>query len=1003
MARNNKPQTQEQPDFQDQESSPKAAHKSDQSGAQSPRDFPVVGIGASAGGLEALKALFSKAPRDSGMAFIVMMHLAPHQPSMLPELLQKITEIPVSTAEDGQELRPDHVYVVPPKKEASIYNGVIQLLDPVDKDFSLPIDFFFRTLAADKKARAAAVILSGTGTDGTVGLKEIKNHEGLVLAQDPETAKYDGMPRSAIATGLVDMTLGPEEIVHKLADYFKQPVQARAQEPEVSENKDLLHKIFALLQVQTGQDFSFYKKNTILRRISRRMVLNQIESYQTYLSFLRQDPKEVNVLFQELLIGVTNFFRTPESYEILKEEVLPKIFSSLQDDTAFRIWVPGCSSGEEVYSLAMIILETLDDFPQKRVNLQMFGTDIDRRAIDKAREGLYPSSIKADVSQERLNRFFYSEGESYRIRKEVRDTVVFSVQDILRDPPFSRLNLLSCRNLLIYLNTEAQKKLLPLFHYTLVPGGVMMLGSSETIGSFTSLFKPLSTTWKIYKRQEVPENMLNRIDFPIGKPQDTAQEVAEQSESTQPSKINLERATRNLVLNRFAPAAVLIDSKGTILNIQGRTGKYLEPASGPPTQHILDMAREGLRTELSMAIRKASSSQETITRHQVQVRSNGGNQAIDLHVIPVQKPKELAGRLLVVFQDVQAPDVERESPEGTPLPSRENQVDTRVAELEQELQETRESHQATVEELESANEELKSTNEELQSSNEELQSTNEELESSKEELQSLNEELQTVNSELQSKVDELSEAHDDMKNLLNNTEIATIFVDNEIKVKRFSQEATKIINLIESDIGRPLSDQSTLIENVNLTDAIRQVLDKLSPVEREIQTTDATWYIMRIMPYRTRDNRIQGAVVTFRDISDQKKLQEKLQEANTRTEQAWHLTRRVFDMNPSPLAVLDDRARVVIANTSLSRLLDIPMDKIEGLEVFSLDSLEDKDTDLRAKLSKALEENRDFETSPFQLDTSEGEKTYTIQGSIVGQEEGKRPYRILLHFKAIST
>ena len=924
----NKPHNQEQSDSQGKKPSKDAVQKAVKGETESHRDFPVVGLGASAGGLEALKTFFSKAPQETGMAFIVLMHLAPNQPTMLPELLQKVTDVPVTVTEDGQSLRPDHIYVIPPKKEVSVYNGVIQLLNPVDKHFSLPIDFFFRSLAADRASKAAAVILSGTGTDGTVGLKEIKNFEGLVLAQDPETAKYDGMPRSAMSTGLVDMVLAPEEMIQKLTDYFKQSVQVRVKEPEALENRDWLNKIFALLRIQAGQDFSFYKRNTILRRIGRRMVLNQIEDYETYLSFLRQDPKEIDVLFQELLIGVTNFFRDPESFQTLQKEVLPQVCAELKDEAVFRVWTPGCSTGEEVYSLAMVILETLDDFPQKRITLQMFGTDIDKRAIDKAREGLYPSSIKADVSHKRLSRFFDSEGDAYRIRKDVRDTVVFSVQDVLRDPPFSRLNLLCCRNLLIYLNAEAQKKLLPLFHYTLVPGGVMMLGSSETIGSFTSLFEPLSTTWKIYKRREVPESMLHRIDFPTGRQQNAPQESPAPVESPQSSPAHLEKATKDLVLNRFAPAAVLIDSKGTILSIQGRTGKYLEPASGPPTQNILAMAREGLRMELSKAVRRALSSGEMVTCHQIQVQINGGTQIIDLHVVPLERPKELKGRLLVVFEDIELPVGEVASSEPRPRSAREDQVQARVAELEQELQETSESHQATVEELESANEELKSANEELQSSNEELQSTNEELESSKEELQSLNEELQTVNSELQSKVDELSEAHDDITNLLNSTQIATVFVDNEIKVKRFSREVTNIINLIDSDIGRPLSDQSTRIEEVDLTDHIRQVLDKLTPVEKEIQTSDSTWYAMRVMPYRTREDRIKGAVVTFRN---------------------------------------------------------------------NLDSLEDKD--LRPKLGEAMEENQDFETRPFQLHTREGEKTYAIQGNIVGQEEGERPYRILLQFK----
>ena len=961
-------------------------------------DLPVVGLGASAGGLEALKAFFSNVPPRSGMTYIIMMHLAPNQPSMLPDLLQKMTDISVSMAEDGQNLQPDHAYVVPPKKEASVYNGAIQLLDPVDTEVSLPIDFFFRTLAADRKARAAAVILSGTGSDGTVGLKEIKNYEGLVLVQSEESAKYNGMPRSAIATGLVDMILDPQDMPDKLIAYFGLSGQAKIREPEISENQEWLSKIFSLLRVQTGQDFSFYKTNTIQRRISRRMVLNQIEDHEAYLSFLRQNSRELKALFQELLIGVTNFFRDPESFEVLKKKVLPDVFSRLKDDTNFRVWVPGCSSGEEVYSLAMVILECLDDFPGKKITLQMFGTDIDRQAIDKARIGLYPSSIKADVSQERLNRFFHSEGEAFRIRKEVRDTVVFSVQDVLKDAPFSRLNLLSCRNLLIYLNSEAQKKLIPIFHYTLVPEGIMMLGSSETIGSFNNLFKTLSSTWKIYKRREVPQNMLHRIEFPTGRP-DIHPAAKPQSEDLPQPKVNLETLTKNLVLDRFAPPAALIDSRGTILNIQGRTGKYLEPASGPPNQNILDMAREGLRMELSMALRKAVSTHEQIIRHQVLVQVNGGTQPIDLHVLPIDKPKELSGRFLVVFQDIDLPSQETELSADKPKTAGAGEYETRISELEQELQETRENHQSTVEELESSNEELKSTNEELQSSNEELQSTNEELESSKEELQSLNEELQTVNSELQSKVDELSAAHDDINNLLNSTEIATVFVDNNVHVKRFSRAATNIIHLIESDIGRPLAHQATRIRSEDIVQDIRHVLDQLSPVEKEVCTVDAHWYIMRIIPYRTQDNRIQGAVLTFRDVDELKKSQQKLREAIVQQEQAWYLTRRVFDMHQIPLAVVDDQGRVDIANSALGNLLEMPVHDMEGKDVFSLDNLDKKGTELRDKLRTALDAGKDFVTSPLSLDTSGGEKSFAIQGNIVCRDGEQRPYRILLRFQ----
>ncbi|MFO7803106.1 MAG: CheR family methyltransferase [Desulfovermiculus sp.] len=956
--------------------------------------FPVVGLGASAGGLEALKAFFSQVPADSGMAFIVMMHLAPDQPSMLPELLQKVADVPVNMASDGQPLLPNHVYIVPPRSEISIYNNVIQLLAPVDKAFSLPIDFFFRTLAADRQSRAAAVILSGTGSDGSVGLKEVKDHEGLVLAQSEESAKHDGMPRSARATGLVDMILGPEQMAEKLISYFKQPSQASSKDAEDGPQGDWLQKIFALLRVQAGQDFSFYKANTIQRRISRRMLLNQIEEYETYLAFLRQDPGELNTLFQELLIGVTNFFRDPESFEVLKNEVLPKALAELQDDACFRVWVPGCSSGEEVYSLAITILECLDDFAGKRISVQLFGTDIDQRAIAKAREGRYPESIQADVSQERLDRFFYSEGNAYRVRKDLRDTVIFSVQNVLKDPPFSRLNLLSCRNLLIYLNTEAQKRLLPLFHYTLSPGGILMLGSSETIGGFNNLFQSLNHTWKIYKRRDVPQHLLDRIEFPTGR-QEAVPETAGRIKANDAAKADLEQVSRDVLLERFAPAAAVVDPQGTIQYIQGKTGKYLELSSGMPTQNILDMAREGLRVELSLAMRRAVSAKEEIVREQVKVLGGGGEQEVNLHVIPLEKYKGLAGILLVVFQEVASQAQDFGGKQAIQERGSGEQFTDKVAELEQELRETRESHQSIVEELESSNEELKSTNEELQSSNEELQSTNEEMESSKEELQSLNEELQTVNSELQSKVEELSEAQDDIKNLLSSTEIAIVFVDNDLRIKRFSQQAAEIISLIDSDVGRPLTHQSTQIQDVDLIQEVRQVLDHLIPVEKEVRTEEDRWYILRIMPYRTRENTIQGVVITFRDIAEQKQAQKDLKQTNAQLEQAWYLTRRLFDMNSKPLLVLDEEKRAVIANTALESLLHLSVSEIEGRDVFTL-LPGVQETDLDAKLEVALQGGQDFESSAFDLKIRQGEKDYFVQGSVVRPEQEQRPYRILL-------
>ncbi len=955
--------------------------------------LPVVGLGASAGGLEALKSFFAQVPRKSGIAYIVMVHLSPKQPSMMPELLQKVCQIQFLTAEDGAVLQPDQVYVVPPHKEVCLYGGVIQLWDPVDKHSSLLIDSFFRSLALDQGSRAAGVVLSGTGSDGTVGLKEIKSAGGLVLAQSEESAKYPGMPRSAINTGQVDIVLPPEEMPEKLSGYFNSDFPWAKKAPEEEEEQEWLPKIFALLRTQLGHDFSAYKQNTILRRLQRRMALNQINSTQQYVRFLRENHLELNTLFKELLIGVTNFFRDPKSFQVLQEKVLPDLINNLDEGSSLRVWVPGCSSGEEVYSLAMVILECLEAQSQ-RIELQIFATDIDKGAINIARQAEYPASIQADVSQKRLERFFTQEGDFYRVRKEVRDRVIFSVQDVLKDPPFSRLHLLSCRNLLIYLNAQAQKKLLPLFHYTLLPGGILTLGSSETVGEYTSLFQCLDSTWKIYMRRELPHSMLQNIEFPTGIPAESSPPENEK-QPPQVSQVSLEQMARQAILNRFALPSVLVDSQGTILHVEGRTGKFLEPPSGPPSQNILDMAREGLRIELSSALRRAGALNSEVVRKGVQVRNNQDLQAINLYVSPLQSPRKLAGNFLVAFEEVEqqpSPALEEDSP-GNSFEA------SRISELEQELQNTRESLQTTIEELEASNEELKSTNEELQSSNEELQSSNEELESSKEELQSLNEELHTVNAELQSRVEELTAVQDDINNLLNSTEIAIVFVDQDLRIKRFSKEAAKIISLIDSDVGRPLEHQVNNLEYADMIQDLKEVLNTLIPVEKEVQCSEGTWYMMRIMPYRTREDRIQGAVLTFRDVDTQKKAQEHLRELNSQLEASWQLTRSVFDASDAPLAVLDGQGRLELASSALAKLLSTSESDLQGRDFLNHALGASEKSKLGQELQTALEQGQDFRGKEYDLDLPQGKKTVILQGQAIQQKE--QPYRMLLQLKQI--
>lgn len=949
--------------------------------------FPIVGLGASAGGLDALKSFFSNVPEKSGLAYVVVVHMSPTQPTMMPGLLQHVTRVPVKEALDGQIVEPDHIYVIPPNKDIALFKNKIQLLDIVDKRKFHPIDHFFKSLALDRGFCSAAIVLSGTGTDGTLGLREIKANEGLVLAQTRESAEHDGMPGSAINTGLTDTVLKPEEMPGRLIEYFLKPHENIGQKELIDNvHQKWLDKIFSILRARVGMDFSTYKQNTLIRRIGRRMSLNQIESHDSYVRFLRENPSEVDVLFRELLIGVTSFFRDAESFHTLKNKVFPDVFDRVENDSTFRVWVPGCSTGEEVYSLAIILHEFLENIP-KNIELQLFGTDIDEHAVKKAREGTYPASIAAEISKERLDRYFVKEGECYRVGKEIRECVIFSVQNIIKDPPFSRLNMLCCRNLLIYLNAEIQKKLLPLFHHTLNPNGILMLGSSETIGGFSYLFNVMDKKWKIFKRKEVSDMQLQVIDFPSGGMSEGY--IKKHLPSPQAKTgINFRQLTQKLLLDGFSPTAILIDNKSEIIHVQGRTGKYLETPSGPPTNNILNLAREGLKIELAIALRAAKSSGEPETRKRIQVKTNGEVQVIDLHISPLKSPDELSGYFLVVFNDIEI--------KSTPVGSKQDAGEfpstdsSRIAELEAELLNTRENHQTTIEELESSNEELKSTNEELQSSNEELQSSNEELESSKEELQSLNEELQTVNSELQSKLEELSAAHDDMHNLLNSTEIATIFVDNKMNIRRFTSEAKSIINLIPTDSGRPINHVVSNLAYDKLISDCRDVLKSLIPKEVEVQTFEGLWYKMRILPYRTIDDRIDGLVLTFSSIDIQKKAQEKIY-------QSMELTRSVFDLNNEPIAVLDKDGNMVIANTAMSSVIGVSQQSIQGMSVFAALGSKTGDVELKSKLDKALKDAGGFSIGDFVFAKQNGKQHYTLEAATINAEPDF-PYRILLRF-----
>lgn len=834
----------------------------------------IVGIGASAGGLEALEQFFRNVPEACGLAFVVVQHLDPEHISMMPELLQRVTTMKVIQVRDGTPAQSDCVYVIPPNKDLSLLHGVLHLLEPsVPRGLRLPIDFFFHSLAVDQRERSVGIILSGMVSDGTLGLKAIKAEAGMVLVQDPATAKFDGMPTSAIAAGLADIVAPPGALPARLLECLRHtPKIVSADAPEEDAAQNQLEKAIILLRGQTGHDFSLYKRSTLYRRIERRMGLHRISKIAYYVRYLRENPQEIELLFKELLIGVTNFFRDPATWDQLRDEVLPSLLASRTAGRTLRAWVPGCSTGEEAYSLAIVFQEALEQLkPRQNFSLQIFATDLDQDAVEQARLGRFRENIAAHMTPERLARFFHREDKGYRVVNEIREMVIFAPQNLVMDPPFTKLDLLTCRNLLIYFEPALQKKLLPLFHYSLNPSGVLLLGSAESGTGFTDLFTPFPGKSRLFLRRESALKHHDLIDFPsrfMATPLDPFKPTDRQPRST---GTNFQLLAEKLLLGRFAPVAVLVNDSGDILYISGRTGPYLEPAAGKANWNVFVMAREGLSFELTKAFQQARRQSEPVTVRQLSVSTNAGPHRLDLTVEILAEPAELRGLAMIVFTPNAEPIAQGKS--RTKKPGRQN---AQVTELEQQLQRAREEVQSIREVMQTSQEEFKSMNEELQSTNEELQSTNEELTTSKEEMQSLNEELQTVNTELQIKVDELNATSDDMKNLLNSTQIATVFLDSTLRVRRFTEQATKLFNFIPSDIGRPVTDLTSDLIYKELVNDAREVVRSLVTVEKNLSTHDGRWVAMRLMPYRTMDDRINGVVITFTDISVAKKLEAEL-------------------------------------------------------------------------------------------------------------------------------
>ncbi len=880
------------------------------------RDFPVVGIGASAGGLEAFQKFLDALPADSDMAFILVQHLDPTHQSMMVELLAGHTPMVVRHASDGMLLERGCVYVIPPGVYLSIADGALRLSKPRERHGArMPFDFLLRSLSEEVGERAICVILSGTGADGSLGLKAVKEKGGLVIAQDPSEAGYDGMPRNAIATGAVDLVLPVAQIPAVLAKYSRQMYLNGAREGAATgeEAENGFADIIALLRAKTPHDFTLYKPGTLQRRIERRMAIAAVVDLGRYLKMLRQDSHELDLLAKDLLINVTSFFRDPEIFEFLANEIVPGLVRMHSSDRPLRIWVAGCSTGEETYSIAMLFLEEIAA-AGRNLKLQVFASDVDEDAVAFARNGVYPETIEVDVPPPLLARFFIKEDHSYRIVPALREVAVFTVQDVLADPPFSRLDLVCCRNLLIYLRPEAQEKVLLLFHFALRDGGILFLGGSETVGRLNDRFEPISKTQRIYRH--VGRARPGEVDFPVAAVAG-ARPLGPPGvqKRAPPQSLRLGEVAQRLLLETYAPASVLINRRNECLYYLGATDRYLRLVPGEPSRDLMAMAREGLRNKLRAAIRRASEERARIMVTGAQVRYDGRAAAVSIAVQPVQSDAEEL--LLVSFIE------EPQRPEKRGRSGKLTEDVSRVAELERELDATRTELQDTIRDLEAANEEQKAINEEALSVNEEFQSTNEELVTSKEELQSLNEELTALNGQLQETLERQRSTANDLQNILYSSDVATIFLDNKLNIRFFTPAAKSLFRVIATDIGRPLADLTPLAGDTALLAEARAVLTDIVPLRHEIETDNGTWYNRRILPYRTHDNRIEGVVITFADISEIKAAERRIEAARAYSESIINTVRQ-------PLVVFDEDLRIVSGNDAFYRAFALAPEQAVG-------------------------------------------------------------------------
>ncbi|GAC1602683.1 MAG: chemotaxis protein CheB [Myxococcales bacterium] len=928
-------------------------------------DFFVVGVGASAGGLEALAALVRSIPPDR-MSFVVVQHLSPNRESMLTELLARQSTIQVLTAENGMRVARNHVYVIPPNADLSLDRGVLHLHRPeAARGPRHPVDSFFRSLARDQGARAIGVVLSGTGTDGTLGLQAIKAAGGVTFAQDPSSARYDGMPSSALESGAADYCLDPTAIAHELLRVSEHPYLARPRPDVDGGPREQLNRVFALLRGSAKHDLSQYKTTTIERRIERRMALVRIEKLEDYVALLSSNRDELGLLYKDLLIGVTSFFRDGEPFEALKAQALTAIEEGLRRGAPLRVWVPGCSTGEEAYSLAIILLEFLGDRARDH-RVQIFGTDVDPWAIERARRGTFLPNIALDVSPERLSRFFTKREGNFQVARRVRDLLVFSTHDVTRDAPFSRLDLVSCRNLLIYLQAPLQKRVLRLLHYALNPTGFLLLGTSETVGDSADLFSLVDRKNKLFSKKHValgpaaPDPAFSGISSPAGQP---APRPAVKPE------VNLTALADRTVLDLFGPPGVVINENLEILQFRGRTGPYLEPAPGAATLHILRLARPELNLELHRTIHRALAEGKQAASGQVRVGAGEQQTRVSIVVVPIVEPESRRRCFLVLFQEDPAP-ASAAPAAADALP----QDAGRVQELTRELLMTKEYLQSTIEELESTNEEHKSANEELQSANEELQSTNEELETSKEELQSANEELTTVNDELHTRMQELSTTNDDLHNLLTGVDSAVVIVGNDLRVRRFTVAAEKLLNLVPRDVGRRIGFLDPFFKDRNLDEIATEVMARVTAHQEELQSASGRWFALRVAPYLTLDRAIMGTVVEVADVDARKRAAEVLQSVQGYAD-------RFLKPVQHPLLILDGKARIQWANEPWLASFQVVREEVVGMPLDALASRSWADPELRARIDQTLATGEPFRHLRMRLAGDPGAREFDVAGS----------------------